>query len=154
ILRPLPAGILLASRTAVRTDKLDPVLLRIAVQSSPSGAAHANCFWVTPFHRVSSLVQIHVHKTCDALYWKFDTAPLSTSSSVTYMKPSHCRPTTSAFGTHLIRVFARLPNPDQSKNLLRSLIPGFRMKRIQPFQHYSSTTATKHRVTATKHKSD
>src|SRR5256885_4109481 len=38
ILRALPPGILLASRTAVRTDELDPVLLRIAVQSSPSGA--------------------------------------------------------------------------------------------------------------------
>src|SRR5690348_11503965 len=51
----LTAGILLVSRAAVRTDEFHLVLLRIAVQSSPSGAAHANGFRVMPVHGVSLL---------------------------------------------------------------------------------------------------
>jgi hypothetical protein len=55
ILRPLATGILLAPFAAVRTDELDPVLLRIAVQSRPTGAAHADNFRVLPFHWIRLL---------------------------------------------------------------------------------------------------
>jgi hypothetical protein len=55
ILRPLATGILLAPFAAVRTDKLDPVLLRIAVQSRPTGAAYADSFRVLPFHWIRLL---------------------------------------------------------------------------------------------------
>jgi hypothetical protein len=48
ILRPLAPGIFLASSAAVGTDKLNPILLRIAVQSRPAGAAHAYRFQITP----------------------------------------------------------------------------------------------------------
>src|ERR1043166_4984297 len=62
ILRALTPGIFLASRAAVRTDVLDLVLLLIAVQSRPAGAAHAQHLRVSPFHGLR-LLQIHVHKT-------------------------------------------------------------------------------------------
>jgi hypothetical protein len=55
ILRPLAPGILLTPFAAVRTDELDPVLLRIAVQSRPTGAAHADNFRVLPFHWIRLL---------------------------------------------------------------------------------------------------
>jgi hypothetical protein len=55
ILRPLAPGILLAPFAAVRTDVLDPVLLRIAVQSRPTGAAYADNFRVLPFHWIRLL---------------------------------------------------------------------------------------------------
>src|SRR6266576_2853166 len=48
--RPLAPGILLVTRAAVRTDEFHLVLLRIAVQSSPPGAAYANRFCITPVH--------------------------------------------------------------------------------------------------------
>jgi hypothetical protein len=54
ILRPLAAGILLSPFAAVGTDIFDPVLLRIAVQSRPTGAAHADYFRISPFHRFAS----------------------------------------------------------------------------------------------------
>src|SRR2546427_9060942 len=38
----LAAGILLVTRAAVGTNEFDLVLLRIAVQSSPAGTAHAD----------------------------------------------------------------------------------------------------------------
>src|SRR6266404_3049468 len=60
ILRPLAAGILLSPFAAVGTDVLDGVLLRIAVQSGPAGAAHADHFRVSPFHGFF-LLGIHVH---------------------------------------------------------------------------------------------
>jgi hypothetical protein len=61
ILRPLAASILLSPLAAVGTDILDPVLLRIAVQSRPTGAADADNFRVSPFHGIR-LLGIHVHK--------------------------------------------------------------------------------------------
>ena len=61
ILRPLAPGIFLASRTAVGTSKFDSVLLRIAVQSGPTRAAHANSFNIAPIHGCC-LLQIHVHR--------------------------------------------------------------------------------------------
>src|ERR1700675_529370 len=48
---PLASGIFLVPCTAVRTDKLHFVLLRIAVQSSPTRAAYAYGLDITPFHR-------------------------------------------------------------------------------------------------------
>jgi hypothetical protein len=54
ILRPLAPGILLSPFTAVGTDIFDPVLLRIAVQSRPTGAAHADYFRISPFHGFAS----------------------------------------------------------------------------------------------------
>jgi hypothetical protein len=47
----LAAGIFLVALAAVGTDELDFVLLRIAVQGSPSGAAHPDGFGIMPFHR-------------------------------------------------------------------------------------------------------
>src|SRR5260370_31159501 len=44
ILRALAAGILPATRAAVRTDGLDGVLLRIAAQSGPAGAGPPHHF--------------------------------------------------------------------------------------------------------------
>jgi len=44
ILRPLTTGIFLSPFPAVGTDVLDPVLLGIAVQSRPTGAAYADNF--------------------------------------------------------------------------------------------------------------
>jgi hypothetical protein len=73
ILRPLAPGIFLAPCAAVGTDILDPILLRIAVQSRPTGAAHTDYLRVLPFH--GFLLQIHVHKTWDALREVFDTIP-------------------------------------------------------------------------------
>src|SRR5215472_10359816 len=57
--RSLAPGILLVPRAAVRTDEFHLVLLRIAVQSSPPGAAYANRFCVTPVHG-TNLLGIHV----------------------------------------------------------------------------------------------
>jgi hypothetical protein len=54
ILRPLAPGIFLSPFTAVGTDIFDPVLLRIAVQSRPTGAAHADYFRISPFHGFAS----------------------------------------------------------------------------------------------------
>ena len=48
--RTLAPGIFLVPRAAVRTDKLHRVLLRIAVQSGPAGAAHTHSFQITPVH--------------------------------------------------------------------------------------------------------
>src|SRR5260370_25811754 len=73
ILRALAAGILPATSAAVRTDVLDAVLLRIAVQSGPAGAAHANNFRVLPFHG-NRLLWIHVHSGCDAQHSGHDTS--------------------------------------------------------------------------------
>jgi hypothetical protein len=47
----LAAGIFLVALAAVGTDELNFVLLRIAVQGSPSGAAHPDGFGIMPFHR-------------------------------------------------------------------------------------------------------
>jgi hypothetical protein len=55
ILRPLTTGILLSPLPAVGTDVFDPVLLGIAVQSRPTGAAHAHNFRVLPFHWIRLL---------------------------------------------------------------------------------------------------
>jgi hypothetical protein len=44
IKRTLAPGIFLVPRAAVRTDEFHRVQLRIAVQSSPAGAAHTNSF--------------------------------------------------------------------------------------------------------------
>ncbi len=55
ILRPLATGILLSPFPAVGTDELDPVLLGIAVQSRPTGAAYADNFRVMPFHWIRLL---------------------------------------------------------------------------------------------------
>jgi hypothetical protein len=55
ILRPLTTGILLSPFPAVGTDVLDPVLLGIAVQSRPTGAAYADNFRVLPFHGIRLL---------------------------------------------------------------------------------------------------
>jgi hypothetical protein len=65
ILGALATGILLSPFAAVGTDIFDPVLLRIAVQSRPAGAAHADNFRVSPFHGFC-LLKIHVHTECDA----------------------------------------------------------------------------------------
>ena len=62
IQRTLAPGFLLVLRAAVRTDKFYCVLLRIAVQSGPAGAAHTNCFNITPVHG-GYPPHIHVHKT-------------------------------------------------------------------------------------------
>src|SRR5271165_3632736 len=62
IQRALAAGVLLVARAAVRTEEFHLVLLRIAVQSSPTGAAHANGFHDSALHRMYSL-QFHVHKS-------------------------------------------------------------------------------------------
>jgi len=53
-------GIFLVPRAAVRTDEFHRVLLRIAVQSSPTRAAHTYRDYVTPVHR-DCPPQIHVH---------------------------------------------------------------------------------------------
>src|SRR5216684_985794 len=50
IKRTLAPGIFLVPRAAVRTDELHRVLLRIAVQSSPAGAAHTYSFEIVPAH--------------------------------------------------------------------------------------------------------
>src|SRR5882757_9611542 len=50
--RTLAPGIFLVPRAAVRTDELYRVLLRIAVQSGPAGAAHTHSFQITPVHRI------------------------------------------------------------------------------------------------------
>src|SRR5882724_6007218 len=52
ILRALAPGIFLVPRTAVGTDEFYRVLLRIAVQSSPTRAAHTYRDYITPLHRV------------------------------------------------------------------------------------------------------
>src|SRR5215467_1908211 len=44
-------GVLVVALPAVGTEKLDGVLLRIAVQSGPTGAAHPESFGILPFHR-------------------------------------------------------------------------------------------------------
>jgi hypothetical protein len=44
ILRAFAARILLVRRATVQTSELHDVLLRIAIQSGPSRAAHTNCF--------------------------------------------------------------------------------------------------------------
>jgi hypothetical protein len=54
-------GILLVARSTVRADEFHPVLLRIAVQSCPAGAAHTYCFQIVPVHR-GHPPQIHVHQ--------------------------------------------------------------------------------------------
>jgi hypothetical protein len=51
----LAAGIFLVALAAVGTHELDLVLLRIAVQSSPSGAAHPDGLGIMPFHGKASL---------------------------------------------------------------------------------------------------
>jgi hypothetical protein len=61
IKRALAPGIFLVPRAAVRTDEFHRVLLRIAVQSGPAGAAHTNSFEITPVHR-GHPPEIHVHK--------------------------------------------------------------------------------------------
>jgi hypothetical protein len=58
--RSLAPGIFLVSRAAVRTDEFHRVLLRIAVQSGPAGAAHTYGFQITPVHW-GRPPQIHVH---------------------------------------------------------------------------------------------
>src|ERR1700674_3966416 len=50
IQRTLAPGIFLVPRAAVRTDEFHRVLLRIAVQSGPAGAAHTYGFGITPVH--------------------------------------------------------------------------------------------------------
>ena len=60
IVSPLAPGIFLIPRAAVRTGKFNFVLLRIAVQSCPAGAAHTNRFCIAPFHG-DCLLEIHVH---------------------------------------------------------------------------------------------
>src|SRR5712692_2531046 len=60
IQRTLAPGVLFVPRAAVRTDEFHRVLLRIAVQSSPAGAAHAYGFWIVPVHR-GFPPEIHVH---------------------------------------------------------------------------------------------
>ncbi len=60
--RTLAAGIFLVVRAAVGTDELNFVLLRIAVQSGPTRAAHANNFHDSPLHRIYPLmILVHVH---------------------------------------------------------------------------------------------
>jgi hypothetical protein len=46
----LAAGIFLVALAAVGTHELDFVQLRIAVQSSPTGAAHPDGLGIMPFH--------------------------------------------------------------------------------------------------------
>ena len=58
--RTLAAGVFLIARAAVRTNEFHLVLLRIAVQSGPTGAAYANDFDNSPVHRIYPL-EIHVH---------------------------------------------------------------------------------------------
>jgi len=58
--RALAPGILFVPRAAVRTDEFHRVLLRIAVQSSPAGAAHTYSFEIVPVHR-GFPPKIHVH---------------------------------------------------------------------------------------------
>jgi hypothetical protein len=50
IQRTFAPGILLVPRAAVGTDEFHRVLLRIAVQGGPAGAAHTYCFGITPVH--------------------------------------------------------------------------------------------------------
>src|SRR5262249_47022599 len=47
----LAASIFLVVLAAVGTDELDLVLLRIAVQSSPTGSAHPDRLGIVPFHK-------------------------------------------------------------------------------------------------------
>ena len=61
IKRTLAAGIFLIARAAVRTNEFNLVLLRIAVQSGPTRAAHAYSFNNSALHRIYPL-QLHVHK--------------------------------------------------------------------------------------------
>jgi hypothetical protein len=56
----LAASIFLVARAAVWTDKFNGVLLRIAVQSSPAGAAHAQSFGIVPFHEIGPPKWFHV----------------------------------------------------------------------------------------------
>jgi hypothetical protein len=44
------AGILFVARAAVGTSEFHGILLRIAVQGSPPGAAHSNYFDIVPVH--------------------------------------------------------------------------------------------------------
>ena len=68
----LAPRVLLVASAAVGTDEFDGVLLRIAVQSRPTGAAHAYRFHVSPVHWSTSF-RIHVHNAYDALGSNFDT---------------------------------------------------------------------------------
>src|ERR1700675_936808 len=73
IKRALAPGIFLVTRTAVGTDELDFVLLRIAVQSGPARAANTHNFRKSPFHRLY-LPKIHVHankmpRVCGAIHF-------------------------------------------------------------------------------------
>src|SRR5258708_3797797 len=81
IQRTLAPGILLVPRSAVRTDQFHRVLLRIAVQSSPAGAAHTYRFEILPVHRGVPPV-IHVHKQYDAGCWLPDTVPVTYSVKI------------------------------------------------------------------------
>jgi hypothetical protein len=64
ILGPLAPGIFLASSAAVGTKKFHPILLRIAVQSRPAGAAHAYSFNIAPVHLVASFDPRPQHMWC------------------------------------------------------------------------------------------
>jgi len=53
--RAFTAGILLVARAAVGTNEFHLVLLRIAVQSGPTRAAHANCLYNSALHGCTPL---------------------------------------------------------------------------------------------------